>query len=211
MTGQPRRNALLRLATSTALALGVVWGALFFFEWISHNQVLPVPLTLPLALGILVLCILLASGAAIIGSGGKGWNGRLGTTVFAATAAFVLLVLGSGPYPWVGLDTVLHAPVTVPSILILWTPLAVGAGAALGAEPTISHWMLATVAFIGRFPRGFMGLAGAIGAGVACHNLAWAGAGGYAISCATIAGALIGGILAYRLAGAMRNVARSRP
>ncbi len=211
MTGQPQRNALLRLATSMALALGAVWGALALLQWMSNDQVLPLPVTLPLALGILIVCILLASGAAIVGSGGKNWSGRFGTTVFAATAAAVFLVLGSGPYPWVGLDTALQAPVSVPSLLILWTPLAVSAGAALGADSTVSHWMLATVAFIGRFPRGFLGLAGAIGAGVACHNLAWAGAGGYAISCATIVGALIGGILAYRLAGAMRNVARTRP
>ena len=85
------------------------------------------------------------------------------------------------------------------------------AGAALGAEPSFSHWMLATIGFIGRFPRGFIGLAGAIACGIACHNLATPDVGSYAISCVTIVGALIGGILAYRIAGAMRSLARVRP
>ena len=211
MVGTPRRNWLLRLSMSLALALGSLWGVMALLQWLATTDRLPVPITLPVALGILVGNILLASGTAIVGSGGPSWHGRFQTTLIAATLAVVLLVLGSGPMPWAGIDTILRAPLNVPSMLILWTPLAVSAGAALGAEPSFSRWMLATIGLIGRFPRGFIGLAGAVGCGIACHNLAWAGAGSYAISCATVVGALIGGIIAYRIAGAMRNLARVRP
>jgi hypothetical protein len=211
MMGTPRRNWLLRLSMSLALALGSLGGVMVLLLWLAANHPLPVPITLPVVLGILVGNIFLASGAAIVGSGGPGWHGRFLTTLIVATLAAVLMVLGSGPFPWAGIDTILRAPVLVPSTLILWTPLAVSAGAALGAEPTFSRWMLATIGFIGRFPRGFIGLAGAIGCGIACHNLARADAGSYAISCATVVGALIGGIIAYRIAGAMRNLARIRP
>jgi hypothetical protein len=211
MAGTPRRNWLLRLCMSLALALGALSGVMALLHWLAAPHRLPVPITLPVALGILVGIIFLASGAAIAGSGGPGWHGRFLTTIMAATAAAVLVVLGSGPFTWADMDTILHTPVTVPSMLILWAPLAVSAGAALGAEPTISRWMLATIAFIGRFPRGFIGLVGALGAGIACHDLAVPNVGAYALSCVTIIGALIGGIIAYRIAGAMRNLARIRP
>jgi hypothetical protein len=107
------------------------------------------------------------------------------------------------------MSVVWQDPITVPSPLLTFLPLVIGFGAALGADPAMSRWMWSIVALIGRFPRGFVGIAGAVGCGILCHNLAWQGAGSYAISCATVAGALVEGILAYRFAGAMRNIARS--
>jgi tRNA A-37 threonylcarbamoyl transferase component Bud32 len=211
MVGTPRRNWLLRLFMSLVVALGSLGGAMALVHWLAATERLSVPTPLPVILGILIGSILLASGAAIAGSGGPGWHGRFLTTLMTATLAGVLLILGYGPFTWTGIDTIMRATVTVPTILLLWTPLALSAGAALGAEPTFSHWMLATIGFIGRFPRGFIGLAGAIACGIACHNLATPSVGSYAISCVTIVGALIGGILAYRIAGAMRSLARVRP
>jgi hypothetical protein len=210
MVGTPRRNGLPRFCLSLALVLGTLWGVMELLQWLAANHRLPVTLTLPVVLGILLGSILLASGVAIAGSGGPGWRGRFPTTLMAATIAAVLVVLGTGHFVWAGFDTIVHARVPVPFELKLWTTLAVSVGAALGADPTFSRWMLATVGFIGRFPRGFIGLAGALAAGIACHN-ASASAGIYWISCATIVGALIGGVIAYRIAGAMRSLARVRP
>jgi hypothetical protein len=191
---------------SLALVLGTLWGVMKLLQWLVSPPRLPVTLTFPVVLGILLGCILLASGVAIAGSGGPGWHGRFLTTLIGATVAAVLALVSNGPYPWAGFDTIVHPPVG----LIVSTMLAVSVGAALGAEPTFSRWMLATMGFIGRFPRGFIGLVGAIAAGILCHNLASPNAG-YWISCATIVGALIGGIITYRLAGAMRSLARVRP
>jgi hypothetical protein len=211
MVGTPRRDRLPRFCMSLALALGCLSGAMVLLHWLAQPHRLPVPMTLPVVLGILLGITFLASGVAIAGSGGPGWHGRFLTTLIGATLAAVLVVLGNGPYPWAGIYTILHVPVKVSSVLIVWTTLAVSGGAALGAEPTISRWMLATIGLIGRFPRGFIALVGAIGAGIACHNLALASKESYWISCATIVGALIGGIIAYRIAGAMRSLARVRP
>jgi tRNA A-37 threonylcarbamoyl transferase component Bud32 len=202
-------NRPVRLAMSVALSLGVVYGVVLLLEHLRTLNRFPVPVTLPVALGLLILAIILAGVAALIGSGWRRWSGRWQTSLFGGTAAAVLLIFWNGPYPWVGLGPIWKDPVTVPTPLLTLLPLAVGLGAAIGAEPGISRWMLSIVGLIGHFPRGFVGLAGAVGCGILCHNLAWQGAGSYAISCATAVGALIGGILAYRFAGAMRNVARS--
>jgi hypothetical protein len=202
-------NRLARLAMSAALSLGVVYGIVLLLEHLRTLNRFPVPVTLPLALGLLILAIIFGGVAALIGSGGRSWSGRWETSLFGGTAAAVLLIFWNGPYPWTGLGPIWKDPVTVPTPLLAFLPLVVGLGAAIGAEPGISRWMLGVVGLVGRFPRGFVGLAGAVGCGILCHNLAWQGAGSYAISCATVVGALIGGILAYRFAGAMRNVARS--
>jgi hypothetical protein len=202
-------NRPARMAMSAALSLGVVYGVVLLLERLRTLHVLPVPVTLPVALGLLILAIACGTVAALIGSGGRRWSGRWQTAFFAAVAGAALLIILNGPYPSAGLNTIWHDPVVIPTRLLTLLPMAVGLGAAIGAEPAISRWMLSVVGLIGRFPRGFVGLAGAVGCGILCHNLAWPGAGNYAISCATVVGALIGGILAYRFAGAMRNVARS--
>jgi hypothetical protein len=194
---------------SAALSLGVVYGVILSLEQLRTHRLFPVPVTLPVALGLLILAIILGDVAALAGSGGRRWSGRWQTALFGATAAAVLLIFWNGPYPWAGVGTIWKDPVTIPTPLRMLLPLAVGLGAAIGAEPGISRWMLGAVGLIGRFPRGFVGLVGAVGCGILCHNLAWQGAGTTAISCATVFGALVGGILAYRFAGAMRNVARS--
>jgi serine/threonine protein kinase len=208
-------NRPVRLAMSAALSLGVVYGLVLLLERLRTLKLFPVPVTLPVALALLILAITFADVAALIGSGRRRWSGRWQTALFGGTAAAVLLIFWNGPYPWAGVGAIWKDPVTVPTPLLMLLPLAIGLGAAIGAEPGISRWMLGVVGLIGRFPRGVVGLAGAVGCGILCHNLAWQGAGSYAISCATVVGALIGGILAYRFAGAMRNVARqaarSRP
>jgi hypothetical protein len=201
-------NWPVRLATSAALSLGVVYGAVLLLERLRTLSLFPLPVTLPVVLGLLILTIILGGVAALIGSGGRRWSGRWQTALFGASAAAVALIFWNGPYPWAGLGTVWRDSVTVPTPLLTLLPLVVGLGAALGAEPGISRWMLGVAGLIGRFPRGFVGLAAAVGCGILCHNLAWQGAGTWAISCATVVGALIGGILAYRFVGAMRNVAR---
>jgi hypothetical protein len=194
---------------SAALSLGMVYAIVLLLDRLQALNLLPFPITLLTALSLLLLTIFLGAVAALIGSGGPRWSGRWQTALFAAAAAATGLILLNGPHPWAGLGAIWQDPVTVPAPLRLLLPLVVGLGAALGAEPGVSRWMLSLVGLIGRFPRGFVGLVGAVGCGVLCHNLAWQGAGSYAISCATVVGALIGGILAYRFAGAMRNVARS--
>ena len=60
-------------------------------------------------------------------------------------------VLGHGPYTWAGMDVIMRAPVMVLPRLSYLTPLAVGIGAALGAEPSTSHWMLATSGLLDAF------------------------------------------------------------
>jgi serine/threonine protein kinase len=199
----------VRLAMSAALSLGMVYAIVLLLDRLQALNLLPFPITLLTALSLLLLTIFLGAVAALIGSGGPRWSGRWQTALFAAAAAATGLILLNGPHPWAGLGAIWQDPVAVPAPLRLLLPLVVGLGAALGAEPGVSRWMLSLVGLIGRFPRGFVGLVGAVGCGVLCHNLAWQGAGSYAISCATVVGALIGGILAYRFAGAMRNVARS--
>jgi hypothetical protein len=194
---------------SAVLSLGVVYGLVLLLKRFRTLHLFPVPVTLPVALGLLILAIIFGGVAALIGSGGRRWSGRWQTALFGGSVAAVLLIFWNGPYPVANVATMWKDPVTVPTPLLTVLPLAVGLGAAIGAEPGISRWMLGVVGLIGRFPRGFVGLAGAVGCGILCHNLAWQGAGTYAISCATVVGALIGGILAYRFAGAMRNVARS--
>jgi hypothetical protein len=201
-------NRPVRLAMSATLSLGVVYGVVLLLEQLRTHRLFPVPVTLPVALGLLTLAIILGDVAALIGSGGRRWSGRWQTALFGAAAAAVLLIFWNGPYPFAGVGAIWKDPVTVPTTVLTLLPLAVGLGAAIGAEPGVSRWMLSVVGLIGRFPRGFVGLAGAVGCGVLCHNLAWPGAGSYAISCVTVVGALIGGILAYRFASAMRNVAR---
>ncbi|MGO8949221.1 MAG: protein kinase domain-containing protein, partial [Ktedonobacterales bacterium] len=207
----PRRSRWLRLAMSAVLALGASWAVVLSAQRMVEYKLLPIPITLPVALVMAIVAIFFGSGAAIIGSGGRGSRGRLQTAIFGATAAVVLLILANGPYPLVGVNVIWQDPVIIPSALIAIFPLVVGLAAAVGAEPTVSRWMLGAVALVGRFPRAVIGLAGAVACGIVCHNLAWPGAGSYLISCATITGALIGGILAYRLAGVMRNAARTPP
>ncbi len=207
----PRRNRLVRLALSATLALGAVWGLLLVLQRLVGSGQLPIPLTLPVALGGALLAIFLGSAVAIVGSGGSGWSGRQETTVLTAAAAVVLLILANGPYPWVGISAAWQDSVHIPTDVLNLFPLAVGLGAAIGAEPTLSRWMLGAVSFVARFPRAFIGLGGAVACGIACHNLAWPGAGSSAVSCVTITGALIGGLLAYRIAGAVRNAARTHP
>ncbi len=210
-TRTPRRNGFVRLATSAALALGVTWGFLTFAQqMMTHNQ-LPFPLTLPVALGMLLLCILLGSVAAIAGSGGRSWAGRWQTTFFGALVGAALLVITNGPYTWAGFPVIFHDPVKLAPSLVLVTPLLVGLGATIGADPNFSRWMLAIANFIGRFPRPFTGLLGAVAAGYACHALAWQGTASYIVGCTTVVGALIGFVLAYNLGGAMRRAARVRP
>ncbi len=208
-----RRGRLVRLATSVILAVGAVWSLLDFIQRLVQHRQFPFPLSPPVDIPLVALSILLGSVAALIGSGGPGWGRRLETTVFGSTAGAIVLlvlVLANGPYPW----TVMWQgpiPLSISSALLRLAPVAIGLGAALGADTTISRWMSGTASFVGRFPRAFIGLAAAVACGIACHNLAWAGAGHSLVACVTVVGALIGGIVAYRLAGVLQSAGSTRP
>ena len=144
-----------RFATSTGLAVVVAGGVLAAGQRLIGHA-LPLPLSAPVALGLLLLAALAAGLAALAGAGGRSWRGRVTTALLTALAGMALVVFTAGPWLWSGfaglasLSTVFTQPITIPQAVLLLAPLASAVGGAIGADPFHSRWMLAVASFVRR-------------------------------------------------------------
>ena len=194
----PRRGRLIRFLTAVAVGLGLSASALALFQQLLAQHVIALPLTAPLALGVLLVVSALAGLGALAGSGGPGWKGRAATSLWGGLAGLAVFLLSGGNWLWAGAAApagpvgLLTATVAMPRAVPLVAPLLASAGGALGADPVLGQWLLAVAAFVARYSRYFVTT-------VAVVAGAWAGytlTAGLFFGCLTpfamIGGALLG-------------------
>jgi hypothetical protein len=171
------------------LALSI-WGVVLLRQ--IHASYLPrLPLTAPLALGLLAVVAVAAGLGAMAGAGGPGWRGRLATSLTGALLGLLAVLIIGGPWYWTGIPGLLTRGVMIPQGVVLGVQIGASVGGACGADRVGSRMLLATWTFCARHANLFVPL----GAGLAG---AWAGfvlTQGLLFGCLTPIG-IIGGVWA---------------
>jgi tRNA A-37 threonylcarbamoyl transferase component Bud32 len=143
------RGYVPRLLTSAALAFALAAAGMSLGLQLLA-RVWGLALTAPLALALLLVAALAAGVGALAGAGERLTRGRIKTTLFGTALGSAVAVAASSYWLWSGLQTVLTQHVSPPATALLVVPLALGAGAAIGAEPLHSQWMLIAGGFLRR-------------------------------------------------------------
>lgn len=180
----------------------------------------------PLMLALLALAMVAALPGALIGSGGKGWPGRVKTTLAGALigllaalatehtallAGFILpaggqtlAIAGQSVSPHHSLFS--EHPDKIGALLLATAMISLGA--ALGSERFYSGVMLRIAAFFRRFSAFFSVVggifAGGLGAGLLAHQ--WPPL----VPIAVVVGAILGGIVCGRINSIFENLTKSR-
>lgn len=189
----------------------------------------------PLMLALLALMTLAALPGALIGSGGKSWQGRIKTTLAGGLIGLVAVLAAAhnvllsditlpkaavgmtlpktlndpwtaGFFPWA--STVSFDGHTGLKGTLLLAVAIVSLGAALGAERFYSNIMLRIGAFFRRYSALFSTLAGIAGGAVGAGLLVhqWPPL----IPISVVTGAILGGVICSRVNQMVENLSRSR-
>ncbi len=143
----PPRGRSVRFAMSAAVAFGLSMWAL---ELALRLLATLLPLTAPVALGVLLAVVPFAAIGALAGSGGRNWRGRAQTALACALVGLLVALAISGPWLWAAGTEVLTAPVRIPRSTLALAPLLSSVGAAIGADDRFSRWILITASFVRR-------------------------------------------------------------
>ena len=180
----------------------------------------------PLMVALLALVMLATLPGALIGGGGKGWPGRIKTTLAGAligllaalvTEHTVLLAgftlptggrtLAAAGQPIWSNGSLFDGQASLPGALLLAAAM-ISLGAALGSERFYSGVMLRIAAFFRRYSAFFSVLGGIIAGGLGAWWLArdfpWL------IPVAVVVGAILGGIICGRINSIFENLTKSR-
>jgi serine/threonine protein kinase len=208
------------------LAMGLAVTALMFLPSLLALWAPGLVIGSPLMLALMALVTLATLPGAVIGSGGKGWPGRIRTTLTGAaigllvalvTERTVLLAgftLPKGSHAAMNVGQLLWSPPqlfaghpSLPGALLLASAM-ISLGAALGAERFYSGILLRIGAFFRRYSAFFsvVGgiLAGGLGAWWLVRDFVWL------VPVAIVTGAVLGGIICGRINRIFESLSKSR-
>jgi hypothetical protein len=184
---------LAALAASTLALLGVLHAlAVYAFA---------LPVLVPLPIAFLIIMIVAAAPAAVIGRWGPDFLPRLSTAalVGALGAGATLLLARSWPsLTHAALMAVVSGRPEVPLFLVLVGLAGVSAGAMLGAIPVYSERILAALAFATRHGSILVTIGAVALGGLLGFTLAHPFLYGFFAPCGMIAGMVVAGLLAMR-------------
>lgn len=210
------------------LAMGLSVSVLEFLPALVAQWAPGLAVNGPLMLALLLLVVLVTLPGAIVGTGGKGWPGRLATTVTGALLGLVVALAlersilfagfslprtghvdnaGQQLGPLGAIPTLFAGHPNLPGALLLASAI-ISLGATLGAERLYSGIMLRIGAFFQRFSAFFsvvLGMAiGGFGAWWLVRDLP------VLIPIAAVTGIVLGGTLGSRINRAFESMAKSR-